>query len=467
MGNTIELRDVHFSYSDSFERVLEGIDLTIEEGECVLICGASGSGKSTMTRLFNGLSPQYVEGDLEGLVRVFGLDPERDPIEDFVSLVGSVFQNPKTQHFTTTARNELAFPLENSGVAPEKIEKTIEEISRYFQIEPLLDENIFHLSGGQKQQLAFAAATVLHPDLLVLDEVTSNLDQPSIHRLSQMVRRLKEQGVTIILSEHRLAWLKDLIDRVILLEDGRIRREWTGEEFRTLSNEDLHAFNLRAIELAPYREKLGQKEGQGIEVESEGPLTTDGLAVGYDKGSPLLRDLNLSFEESRVTGILGDNGRGKTTLAETLMGLLEPVEGDICWRGEKVKSKQLIQQSFLVMQDTNYQLFSDSVESEVTLGRDGDEKMDEILEKLGLLDLKDRHPMSLSGGQKQRVAIASALLSDKEVLVFDEPTSGLDHRNMKVFGDLLNDLKELNKVILVITHDLELAAEWCDSIIQL
>lgn len=468
MERAIRLRDVHFSYSDHLESALEGIDLAVGKGECVLVCGASGSGKSTLTRLFNGLSPQYVEGDLEGQVRVFGLDPERNSIEDFVPLVGSVFQNPKTQHFTTTGRNELAFPLENSGVAPEKIEETIEEISRYFQIEPLLDENIFHLSGGQKQQLAFATATVLNPDLLVLDEVTSNLDQPSIHRLSQMVRRLKEQGVTIILSEHRLAWLKDLVDRVIVLEEGRIHKEWTGEEFSGLSNEDLHAFNLRAIELAPYREKLGQKEGQGIEVESEGPLTTDGLAVGYDKGSPLLRDLNLSFEESRVTGILGDNGRGKTTLAETLMGLLEPVEGDICWRGEKVKSKQLIQQSFLVMQDTHYQLFSDSVESEVTLGHEvEEEKMDEILEKLGLLDLKDRHPMSLSGGQKQRVAIASALLSDKEVLVFDEPTSGLDHRNMKVFGDLLNDLKELNKVILVITHDLELAAEWCDSIIQL
>lgn len=148
MENTMELRDVHFSYRDSFERVLEGIDLKIEKGECVLICGASGSGKSTLTRLFNGLSPQYVGGQLEGQASVFGLDPERDPIEDFVPLVGSVFQNPKTQHFTTTARNELAFPLENSGVAPEKIEKTIEEISGYFQIEPILDENIFHLSGG-------------------------------------------------------------------------------------------------------------------------------------------------------------------------------------------------------------------------------------------------------------------------------------------------------------------------------
>lgn len=413
MERAIQLRDVHFSYSDHLESALEGIDLAVGKGECVLVCGASGSGKSTLTRIFNGLSPQYVGGQLEGQASVFGLDPKRDSIEDFVPLVGSVFQNPKTQHFTTTARNELAFPLENSGVAPEKIEETIEEISRYFQIESILDENIFHLSGGQKQQLAFAAATVLHPALLVLDEVTSNLDQPSIGRLSQMVGRLKNQGVTILLSEHRLAWLKDLIDRVILLEDGRIRREWTGEEFRTLSNADLHAFNLRAVDLDPYREKLAGKEDRRTADTSEAPLTTDRLAVGYDKDNPLLSDLDLSFAAGQVTGILGDNGRGKTTLVETLMGLLEPLEGSICWRGEKVKAKQLLRQSFLVMQDTNYQLFSDSVESEVTLGRDVDEKMDEILDKLGLLDLKDRHPMSLSGGQKQRVAIASALLSDK------------------------------------------------------
>lgn len=467
MERAIRLRDVHFSYSDHLESALEGIDLAVGKGECVLVCGASGSGKSTLTRLFNGLSPQYVEGDLEGQVRVFGLDPERNSIEDFVPVVGSVFQNPKTQHFTTTGRNELAFPLENSGVAPEKIEETIEEISRYFQIEPLLDENIFHLSVGQKQQLAFATATVLNPALLVLDEVTSNLDQPSVGRLSQMVGRLKNQGVTILLSEHRLAWLKDLIDRVILLEDGRIRREWTGEEFRTLSNADLHAFNLRAVDLDPYRQKLAGKEDRRTADTSEAPLTTDRLAVGYDKDNPLLSDLDLSFAAGQVTGILGDNGRGKTTLVETLMGLLEPLEGSIYWRGEKVKVKQLLRQSFLVMQDTNYQLFSDSVESEVTLGRDADEKMDEILDKLGLLDLKDRHPMSLSGGQKQRVAIASALLSDKEVLVFDEPTSGLDHHNMKVFGNLLCELKKLDKVILVITHDLELAADWCDALIQL
>lgn len=466
MEEKIQLADVHFSYSEHFESALRGIDLEIDQGQCVLICGASGSGKSTLTRLFNGLSPNYVEGDLKGQVRVFGLDPEEDPIEDFVPVAGSVFQNPKTQHFTTTARNELAFPLENSGIKPEKIEQKIRHISQTFQMEPLLDQNIFNLSGGQKQQLAFATATILGPDLLVLDEVTSNLDQTSITRLKEMTARLKAQGVTIVLSEHRLAWLKDLVDRVILLEEGKIRQVWSREKFRALSNDELHGFNLRSNNLTPYHEKIEKKDPR-TEVNQEAPLKTDHLSVGYDKAYPLLRDLNLSFFGGHVTGIMGDNGRGKTTLAETLMGLLKPLNGDIYWQGEKVKSKELIKESFLVMQDTNYQLFSDSVEKEVALTSESDEEVDTVLERLGLLDLKERHPMSLSGGQKQRVAIASALLSNKEVLIFDEPTSGLDYHNMQIFGDLLKDLKKMNKVILVITHDVELAAEWCDSIIQL
>lgn len=466
MEEKIQLTDVHFSYSDHFDSVLKGIDLEINPGECVLICGASGSGKSTLTRLFNGLSPNYVEGDLQGQVSIFGLEPDYHPIEDFVPVAGSVFQNPKTQHFTTTARNELAFPLENSGLEPEKIGQKVRQISQEFQLEHLLDQNIFTLSGGQKQQLAFATATVLGPKLLVLDEVTSNLDQNSTARLQEMAAQLKSQGVTIILTEHRLAWLKDLVDRVILLKDGEISQEWSGEEFRSLSNEYLHGFNLRSIDLSPYQEKIEEK-GQRTEVNQEVPLKMEHLAVGYDKEFPLFSDLNLSFFEGHVTGIMGDNGRGKTTLAETLMGLLKPLDGDIYWRGEKVKSRQLIKESFLVMQDTNYQLFSDSVEKEVTLASGLNADVDEVLERLGLLDLKDRHPMSLSGGEKQRVAIASALLSNKEVLIFDEPTSGLDYHNMQIFGDLLNDLKEMNKVIVVITHDVELAAEWCDSIIQL
>lgn len=465
MEEKIHLSDVGFSYSNHFDTVLKGIDLEIEAGQCVLICGASGSGKSTLTRFFNGLSPQYIEGDLQGDVSVFGLEPDRHPIEDFVPLAGSVFQNPKTQHFTTTARHELAFPLENSGVEPEKIKETVDQISQYFQIEHLLDQTLFNLSGGQKQQLAFAAATVLAPDLMVLDEVTSNLDQRSTARLQEMVADLKAQGVTLVLTEHRLAWLRDVVDRVILLEDGEIQQDWSGEDFRSLSNEDLHRFNLRSMDLSPYEKKLDAK-GQRKEVSQDAGLQTENLVIGHDKNFPLLTGLNLSFFQGTVTGIMGDNGRGKTSLAETLMGLLKPLDGAVYWQGEKAKSRQLTRQSFLVMQDTNYQLFSDSVESEVSLGSQAEEDQDDVLARLGLLDLKDRHPMSLSGGEKQRVAIASALLSDKEVIIFDEPTSGLDYRNMQIFGDLLRDLKDMNKIIIVITHDVELAAEWCDTIIQ-
>ena len=465
MKKMINSQDISFKYLHTNDPFLKNINLEVTPGECVLICGSSGSGKTTFSRLTNGISPNYLEGDLKGQLYTNDLKAGEAEIEEYVPVVGSVFQNPKTQHFTVDTTSELAFHLENTGADPEFIREQIKNKAESFQISYLLDRNIFELSGGEKQQIAFVAANMLEPAILVLDEVTSNLDQEAIHRIRHMVQELKNKNMTIIIFEHRLSWTKDLVDRYVLFEKGKVKDEWTASDFNELSNEDLHHLGLRSMDLSIHRKKNQEKIKHSKENMS-GMLQTNNLNIGYSNRD-VLSELDLDFQSGEIIGLMGPNGTGKSTLANTLTGLQKPISGEIIWNNERMSPKQLIQKSFLVMQDMNYQLFSDSVEDEILLGAKHSEYLEDVMEDLNLTDYKDRHPMSLSEGQKQRVAIASALLSGKEIIIFDEPTSGLDYLHMERFGKLLNKLKATKAVIIVITHDEELASEWCDSIIQL
>lgn len=465
MKRAIFSEDVSFTYLHGDEPTLKEINLKVAPGECILVCGASGSGKSTLSRLLNGISPNYVEGELDGSLHVNGLVAGEADLEEYVPVVGSVFQNSKTQHFTVDTTSELAFPLENLGKDPAFIQEQVTRKAQEFQIDRLLDRNIFELSGGEKQQIAFTAANMLEPEVLVLDEVTSNLDQGAILRIRDMVARLKEQGMTIVILEHRLAWAKDLADRYVLFENGRIVNDWTAEEFMQFSNQDLHEMGLRSMDLSEHQQLIEEKLNQTNDFTSAS-LRTEHLSIGYSNRD-VLEDLNLGFHGGQVTGLLGPNGTGKSTLGNTLTGLQNPLSGKVLWNGQSITKNHLLKKSYLVMQDMNYQLFTDSVLEEVLLGAKYPEYADSVIEQLNLTEFKERHPMSLSEGQKQRVAIASAIISGKEIIVFDEPTSGLDYLHMERFGKLLDDLKKTDAVIIVITHDEELASVWCDSIIDL
>jgi len=463
----INSQNASFTFLHANDSFLKSIDLKIVPGECVLICGESGSGKTTFSRLLNGISPNHIEGELSGDVNTEGLVAGKANIEDYVPVVGSVFQNPKTQHFTVNTTYELAFPLENMGLPTDQIKNRITEVTNELNFNGLLNRNIFKLSGGEKQQIAMASANMLKPNVLVLDEVTSNLDQESIERMRQMIKRKKKEGVTVILTEHRLAWTKDFVDRYVLFEEGRRVDEWTAQEFDQLSNKELGDMGLRSMDLSRQNAALPLME-QDSKVNAENQtLQTQNLTVGYDKKTPVLSNINIGLDQSEVVGLMGSNGTGKSTLANTLTGLLKPLDGKVLWNGKPISSKELIKKSFLVMQDTNYQLFSEDVSEEVLLNARYPERKNQVLKQLNLSNVQSRHPMSLSGGQKQRVAIASAMLSGKELIIFDEPTSGLDYVNMQQFGKLLELLKDTDAVIAIITHDVELAADWCDSIINL
>ncbi len=470
--NLINVENLSFTYQGMETPALKNINMAIQEGQCVLLCGKSGCGKTTMTRVLNGLVPAFFKGELSGMCNVCGLECGSAAVEDFVPVVGSVFQNPKTQYFNTNTTAELAFPCENVGMALDEIEDSVKSCAERYGLEKLIDRSIFRLSGGEKQRIAFGAATMLSPKLLVLDEPTSNLDADAINVLHDMIIEMKGEGMTIVLAEHRLAWAVDFVDRYYFFDDGQLKESYSAKEFTALQDEELEKRGLRAARLEPYRVQVAGKQSGRLSsdgaVEEHGDeLRLSRVTIGYNKKSPVYTVREMCFKSGEIVGIMGHNGVGKSTLIRTMTGLKKPLSGDIMWKCRKQRAKELKKRSFLVMQDVNYQLFSDSVRDEVMLDTEDEKVCGQVLEGLGLMPYADRHPMSLSGGQKQRTAIASAMVSDKRVIVMDEPTSGLDRYHMKQVGELIQGLKNQGKLVVVITHDEELAAGWCDRIYRL
>ena len=322
------------------------------------------------------------------------------------------------------------------------------------------------MSGGQKQTIAFASVYALNPDIFVLDEPSSNLDPDAIQELRRLLLLIKAQGKTIIVSEHRLYFLNGIADRIVLMEHGKLKQSWSASDFALLSAEQVKALGLRSY--TPTKLELpettpSRSDTPAVEVRD--------LAIGYEKGEPVAQHLNFCVYPGEIVGVVGKNGCGKSTLARTLCGLQKELHGEVLYKNSATPSKWRIRKAYLVMQDPDYQLFTDSVYQELLLAlsdqKDKDEKrIDDILDELNLTIYKERHPMSLSGGQKQRTAIGVAALRDAEVLIFDEPTSGLDYKNMESVAGILSALSKRGKAILVISHDNELLMKICSRVIR-
>ena len=457
----IGFEQVSFGYGEKQE-TLSHVSATVACGECVLLCGASGCGKTTVTKLINGLIPAFTPGcRLEGRVEVDGLDPAKTPMHQLARKVGSVFQNPKSQFFNLDTDSELAFGLENAGCPPEEIHARVAETVEALGLESLCGQSIFSLSGGQKQLLAFGSVYAMGPDIFVLDEPTANLDQEAIARLHDEIAGLKRQGRTVVIAEHRLYFLTDLIDQAWYIRQGSLSRRFTREEFQRLTDEERERLGLRTLSSAPCTLPPAKPAGSG-----EG-LSVEGLTCAFQKREAVFRELSFSVRPGEVVAVTGPNGVGKTTLSRCLCGLLREQAGTVRLHGRPLGRKERQRAAFCVMQDVNHQLFTEDVLDELLLSMGGeDEKADtarakEILNSLDLLDKVKLHPMSLSGGEKQRVAIGSAIASDKKILIFDEPTSGLDYRHMLEVSDNLNRLKEMGKSLFLITHDPELIYKCC------
>lgn len=443
------LRDCTFAYSGE-GAALHGVSLDVRAGELVMLVGPSGCGKTTATRLINGLAPGHFTGTLTGHACTGGLEAGRVPLESYARVVGSVFQNPKTQYFHARSTDELAFPCENAGMPAPQIRERVRQVAARFGIADLLDRAIVNLSGGQQQRLAVASAAVLEPAVMVLDEPTSNLDTASMARLHGMIATLKADGVAIVIAEHRLAWCADLVDRYCVFDGGELLGAYTAREFEALPAAQREAWGLRALDVSADRARIAALARAPRAAHDEGApvLGTRGLEVGYRKRALFRRGVEFSLRipdvdvyGGQIVGVMGHNGAGKSTFARTLCGLQAPLAGMVELGGEPASAS--------------------------ALSRAAREQCDALLGEFDLLDAADRHPMSLSGGQKQRLAIAVALMGKKRFVVLDEPTSGLDRAHMMQVGALLRELADRGVAVLVITHDDELAAHWCDRIIAL
>lgn len=469
----IKFNNVSYTYDadEGGKKSLSNINFTIERGECIVLCGASGCGKTTITRLINGLIPHHFEGALQGSVLVDGKDIASQSLAKTSLSVGSVFQNPRTQFFNVDTTNELAFGCENQALPVDRIKERIEEVNGLFNLDNLMDRSIFELSGGEKQRIACASVYATHPEIIVLDEPSSNLDAQSIKTLRTVIEQLKEAGKTVIVSEHRLYYLNDLADRFFYLKEGTLDKVYSAEQMRSFSRSELASMCLRELDLNdlafdPPRQQKTPGSKQQEEVRKPLLAFKDIVCKHHRKTALHVDDLML--HNHSIIAVIGHNGAGKSTFVHCLCGL-QKHKGTIHADGSRVRPHQRIAKSYLVMQDVNHQLFTENVLEEVTLNAPEipDEQVDALLEKLGLAQHKETHPLALSGGQKQRVAIAGALCSGKEFLIYDEPTSGLDYHNMRTTCQLIQEAAESATLSLVVTHDLEFILSCCTSVLHL
>lgn len=461
--------------------MLEHVTLDIPAGECILLCGESGCGKTTVTKLVNGLIPHFTKIDhMEGSVTVADQSVTDLEVYELAKLVGSVFQNPKSQFFHLDTDGELEFGPENQGVAPEEIRRAVERTVTQLGIESLMGRNVFALSGGEKQMLAFASVYAMNPEIYMLDEPTANLDEDAIRKLREQIILLKKQGKTVVIAEHRLFFLADIIDRAVYIRNGEIKQIFSGEEFQALSDKERISMGLRTIHQTELRlksaediESTGSERTVGSEAAFGSSDTDSGLCVrtlscGYKKSPAVFENLSFTAYPGEVLGITGHNGVGKSTLIRCLCGLLNEKGGSITLNGRGLKPKQRQKACYLVMQEVNHQLFSDTVFGECEqLGTADPEEIRRVLKHFDLDAYEDVHPMALSGGQKQRLVVATAVLSGREVLIFDEPTSGLDYRHMMEVCRITKQLAKDGRIVLVVSHDKEFMQEACDRLLTL
>lgn len=458
----IKIDHISFSYGEENENTggVRDIDLNIEDGQFVVLCGESGCGKTTITRLINGLIPHYYEGQMAGEVWVNGEKVSEQPLYDTAAVVGSVFQNPRSQFFNVDTTSEITFGCENLGQPEKDIRERFAKTVRDFRLEKLMDRNIFHLSGGEKQKIACAGVSIMEPDVLVMDEPSSNLDAASILDLRKILAFWKSQGKTIIVSEHRLYYLRGLADRFIYLAEGQVSRDYSAAEFEQLTEQQRSNMGLRTFALERLLPPV-------LPQQEKTALALHNFRFAYKNEPETLHIMDCEIPTNRIVGIIGNNGAGKSTFSRCFCGL-EKRCGEIVWNGRKYRPKDRLSTCYMVMQEVNHQLFTESVLDEVLISmeEENQERAEEILNRLDLLAFKDRHPMSLSGGQKQRVAIASAIASKRSILFFDEPTSGLDYKHMKEVANVLRQVRDTGITVYFITHDLELILDCCTDIVH-
>ncbi|UWG98482.1 energy-coupling factor transporter ATPase [Dehalobacter sp. DCM] len=509
----IKIENLSFRYPTREEYALQNINLEIKKGEFVLLTGSTGCGKTTLLKCLNGIIPHESSGELGGNVWIDGMDTREQPINILAQKVGLVFQNPDEQLFSTRVLDEVAFGLENLCCPWEEMRARIEWALAKVGMAAYQNHSTNALSGGQKQRVAVASLLALQPEILVLDEPISQLDPSGAQGVLEVVKKLSDDGITIILVEHRIHEVAAWADRIVVMDKGRIELNILSEEvgehldtFQTLglrSPRGNNDFKVRLQEAASAAVNPVRTMAKTRKAQKKKDLETPRPALGNEQGKKAkklvevsdlwfsydkkkaknkaectLKGLDLNIYAGEIVGVLGENGSGKTTLMQHLAGLHRPQKGRVSIEGKdtaKYDAYRLAGTVGILFQNPSLMLTCDTVYEEVAFGpRNLKMGKEEIAARVGrclnlmeLEELRVCHPQTLSGGQRLRCAASTILSMSPEVILLDEPTSGQDILHIRKLMVLCQELVKQGKAVVMITHDFEIAAEYCDRIIVL
>lgn len=475
------VENLTFRYRDRPTAAIQDLSFTANSGEILLVAGASGCGKTTLIRTLNGLIPRSYKGEITGRALIFGEDTIKWKLSQISQNIGTVLQDPERQILGTKVLNEVAFGLENLGMPRDEILQRVNEALTFLNISDLRDRETFNLSGGEKQKVALAGVLAMRPRILLLDEPLASLDPASAQDTLDAVRALADQGMTVLLVEHRVEdVLRIRPERVMFMSDGQIRYLGTLDGLSKVVNyrevklpaEDI--VERARLEPAPVEIKILP----GVKIdgsEKEALVKFDKVTFSYETDTDVLHGINLEIKRGDVIAVLGPNGAGKTTFVKHAIGLLKPKSGRVLVNGRDTKEASVAQIASTlgyVFQSPSHMLFAPTVHEELAFGpsnlmhaKDLIEK--EVKEALTIVNLSDKEqdpPLALSFGQQKRVTIAAILAMRSRILIMDEPTAGQDYQNYMNFMDSILQMPGF-EAILFITHDVDLAVIYANRVL--
>ncbi len=505
----IKIENFTYTYPGRSVSTIKDLSAEVPEGGLVLLTGPTGCGKSTLLKAINGLIPHLMGGRMEGKIEINGLDTRKTDIFTLSRKVGLIFQNPDDQIFSTVVQDEVAFGPENLALPRKMIRQGIDKALKLVGLDEFQHRGTHMLSGGEKQRLAIASVLSMSPDILILDEPLAQLDPRGSTEVLKTIRTLNDNGMTVILVEHRIHEVAHLADRIMIMEKGRIVLDEKPraaferiDVFKKLglrvpeSAEISHAMGFKKVALtmeeikkginagirpavAPSRNHASPETPETPEKEDSGEtaLEMEGVSFQYDRRAGfVLEDIYLNIRKGEVVSLMGNNGSGKSTMLLHFAALLKPSRGRVTVLARdtrKLEARQLAGMVGIAFQDPTLMLFNETVWKEVAFGprmlHFGEtklrQKVEDAMNAMGIAGLRDENPLSLSGGQRLRVALASISSMQPEVILLDEPTSGQDKSNSDSLLRYLYELSGKGITILFTTHDIEAAIRYSDRLL--